>query len=216
MKFLRRVEAHKADGALGFEDVAALIPTSIDKKLIEPLRYIAENVRTGLPTASIRFDPTLVRGMGYYTGPIFEIEVSGMSSSIAGGGRYDGMIGRFSNKSVPACGFSLGFERIVELIPVKIERSAEKLALFYGDLIEPGVLLRHQVRLVGLGYEVTAIRRPRKLGKTIETLAGEGFGSFVELIDPESQFIATKDIRLIGSNMPVADDSPHRTISEMT
>jgi histidyl-tRNA synthetase len=64
----------------------------------------------------IRFDPTLVRGMGYYTGPIFEISHTGYPSSIAGGGRYDNMIGRFLGRPVPACGFSIGFERLVEIL----------------------------------------------------------------------------------------------------
>jgi histidyl-tRNA synthetase len=64
----------------------------------------------------IRFDPTLVRGMGYYTGSIFEIAHTGYPSSIAGGGRYDGMIGRFLGRPVAACGFSIGFERLVEIL----------------------------------------------------------------------------------------------------
>ena len=62
------------------------------------------------------FDPTLVRGMSYYTGTIFEITIDGYSFSIAGGGRYDDMIGRFSSQSAPACGFSIGFERIVTIL----------------------------------------------------------------------------------------------------
>lgn len=59
------------------------------------------------------FDPTLVRGMSYYTGTIFEITMDGYGYSVGGGGRYDGMIGKFTGQNVPACGFSLGFERIV-------------------------------------------------------------------------------------------------------
>ena len=141
--------------------------------------------------------------MGYYTGPIFEIEVEGMTSSIAGGGRYDGMIGRFSNKNVPACGFSLGFERILELLPVQIEKCPMRLALFYEESIESGVILRNQITLVNHGYEVRAIRRPRKLGKSIEALASEGFGSFIELTESNHQSFSVKDIRPINSNDPV-------------
>ncbi len=67
--------------------------------------------------ARVIFDPTLVRGMGYYTGPIFECTVDGFSSSVAGGGRYDKMIGKFSNNAdIAACGFSIGFERIVTIL----------------------------------------------------------------------------------------------------
>ena len=64
----------------------------------------------------LMFDPTLVRGMSYYTGTIFEISIDGYNFSIAGGGRYDEMIGRFSNQPAPACGFSIGFERIVTIL----------------------------------------------------------------------------------------------------
>jgi len=65
----------------------------------------------------LRFDPTLVRGMGYYTGSIFEIEHPGSGSSIGGGGRYDGMVGRWLGQDVPAVGISIGFERAVDLVP---------------------------------------------------------------------------------------------------
>ena len=68
---------------------------------------------------NIEFDPTLVRGMGYYTGMIFEISCPGYSSSVAGGGRYDKMVGKFSGRDVPACGFSIGFERIVSILAEK-------------------------------------------------------------------------------------------------
>src|SRR3989442_308729 len=64
----------------------------------------------------VRFDPTLVRGMGYYTGPIFEIAAAAYPSSIAGGGRYDRMIGRLLGREVPASGFSIGFERLISIL----------------------------------------------------------------------------------------------------
>jgi histidyl-tRNA synthetase len=67
----------------------------------------------------IVFDPTLVRGMSYYTGTIFEIELDGYGFSIAGGGRYDDMIGKFAGIKVPACGFSIGFERIITILKDK-------------------------------------------------------------------------------------------------
>ena len=62
------------------------------------------------------FDPTLVRGMSYYTGTIFEIAIPEFGGSCGGGGRYDKMVGNFTGKDVPACGFSIGFERIVMLL----------------------------------------------------------------------------------------------------
>ena len=64
----------------------------------------------------LQFDPTLVRGMGYYTGTIFEVSMEGFGGSVAGGGRYDKMIGKFTGMDTPACGFSIGFERIVLIL----------------------------------------------------------------------------------------------------
>ena len=73
---------------------------------------------------SWQFDPTLVRGMGYYTGQVFEIIHPDMSGSVAGGGRYDKLIGRSLGHDVPACGFSIGFERIVDLLSREQTRDA--------------------------------------------------------------------------------------------
>ena len=64
----------------------------------------------------LQFDPTLVRGMSYYTGPIFEIELAGLGCAAGGGGRYDEMVGKFTNLQVPACGLSIGFERIITIL----------------------------------------------------------------------------------------------------
>ena len=61
----------------------------------------------------VKFDPTLVRGQSYYTGTIFEVTMDEFGGSVAGGGRYDKMIGKFTGQDTPACGFSIGFERIV-------------------------------------------------------------------------------------------------------
>jgi histidyl-tRNA synthetase len=86
------------------------------------------------------FDPTLVRGMSYYTGTIFEITIDGYNFSIAGGGRYDEMIGKFSGQKVCACGFSIGFERIITILKDKLgdkayARNKECVAI----LVENGV-----------------------------------------------------------------------------
>lgn len=80
---------------------------------------------------TLKFDPTLVRGMGYYTGTIFEISIDNYSFSIAGGGRYDKMVGKFSGQDAPACGFSIGFERICTILrdlSWKSAQTAEKKA----------------------------------------------------------------------------------------
>lgn len=112
--------ANDADGALAF---AARIGTDEARKAGESVSDIMRSV-TGMKGRDIRivFDPTLVRGMGYYTGTIFEIKTEALGSSVGGGGRYDRMIGRFTGKDVPAVGFSIGFERIMTVI---MENGAE-------------------------------------------------------------------------------------------
>ena len=85
---------------------------------------VAEDLETIIQTVEkvkaadfkIAFDPTLVRGMSYYTGPIFEIAMDEFGGSVGGGGRYDEMIGKFTGNDTCACGFSIGFERIVMLL----------------------------------------------------------------------------------------------------
>ena len=192
--FLQEACAIVEQGGDSFETIPPILPPGVDSSLVDTLQSIAKNVMEGLPSACIRLDPTLVRGMGYYTGPIFEIEVDGVGNSIAGGGRYDGMIGRFCNKSIPACGFSLGFERLVELLDEGLAIRPKRLAMFYDPGIEPGALLRMQRELVGLGYEVTPIVPPKKIGKAIQRAANDGFGSFVEIASPD-QKIVEDDIR---------------------
>lgn len=92
---------------------------------------------------SLEFDPTLVRGMGYYTGTIFEVSMEGFSGSVAGGGRYDKMIGKFTGSDTPACGFSIGFERIITILMdsgFKIPDESKKIAFLYEKNIDASVL----------------------------------------------------------------------------
>lgn len=89
----------------------------LDKEVAANLMSIVESVKVLIDkNVNVVFDPTLVRGMGYYTGTIFEVSIDGYNFSIAGGGRYDKMIGKFSGQDVCACGFSIGFERIITIL----------------------------------------------------------------------------------------------------
>lgn len=89
----------------------------LEDGVIDNLRTIRQSVEaTRACRFELVFDPTLVRGMSYYTGTIFEIEMAQFGSSVAGGGRYDKMIGKFTGNDVPACGFSIGFERIITIL----------------------------------------------------------------------------------------------------
>ena len=89
----------------------------IEEGTLDNMNTIISNVTaTSTTPFNLTFDPTLVRGMSYYTGPIFEIEIAGLGCSAGGGGRYDEMVGKFTNMQVPACGFSIGFERIITIL----------------------------------------------------------------------------------------------------
>ena len=103
------------------------------------LSEIRESVlAAGQEGYEVIFDPTLVRGMGYYTGTIFEVEMPEFGSSVAGGGRYDKMVGRFTGNDTPACGFSIGFERIITiLLDRKFQIPGEKKKVAF--LLEKGL-----------------------------------------------------------------------------
>ena len=109
------------EGLQGAQDQLAYLEEKlegfIEPDVIPTLREVMESVdETKTADFRIVFDPTIVRGMSYYTGTIFEIAMPELGISCGGGGRYDGMVGKFTGKDVPACGFSIGFERIILIL----------------------------------------------------------------------------------------------------
>lgn len=101
----------------GVRDLGRTLENVMDVSVSENLASIMDCVsRVAVSQFQITFDPTLVRGMSYYTGTIFEIQVDGFPGSVGGGGRYDKMIGKFTGMDTPACGFSIGFERIITIL----------------------------------------------------------------------------------------------------
>jgi histidyl-tRNA synthetase len=125
------------------------------------------------------FDPTLVRGMGYYTGQVFEIITRGFGSSVAGGGRYDKLIGRWLGRDVPACGFSIGFERITDLLAARPQRAA--VAVLTEPDVHPADALAAARRLRDQGHVTEVIRRSGKLPAQLTRLEGAGFTAFLHL-----------------------------------
>lgn len=129
----------------------------------------------------LKYDPTLVRGMGYYTGPIFEIEHPGSGSSIGGGGRYDGMVGKWLGQDVPAVGISLGFERVMDLVsPSLLNSSGDSVVLVLeGDVFGKAIEIRDS--LIAQGYRVRLELRSKKLNSLLESMAANGFTHFATL-----------------------------------
>ncbi len=126
----------------------------------------------------IEFDATLVRGMGYYTGAIFEIQSDEFKGSLGGGGRYDTLLNKFQNDVVPAVGFSIGFERIVDLLMEKNINinTKKKLAYIYCDdtFLEKAINLSRNEENDDKIVSVFTAKR-NKLGKKINRLEKEGF-----------------------------------------
>ena len=131
----------------------------------------------------IVFDPTLVRGMRYYTGTIFECTIDDYNFSIAGGGRYDKMIGRYSGTDVPACGFSIGFERIITILKDHLSEDAmngaERVAILAEKNLQPEQLVslfQRAQQLRAEGKTVTVQPMKKNIRRQIELLEAEGYG----------------------------------------
>ncbi|HKP08662.1 MAG TPA: histidine--tRNA ligase [Microbacterium sp.] len=124
------------------------------------------------------FDPFLVRGMGYYTGTIFELAHPSVDYSLGGGGRYDGMIGRFLGQDVPAVGFSIGFERIVDLVAERTDAAAPAVVLVHDRDVPEGELLALKAGLVRQGSRVRLEQRTKNLKALLERAASDGYTAF--------------------------------------
>ncbi|HSE92761.1 MAG TPA: histidine--tRNA ligase [Methylomirabilota bacterium] len=143
-------------------------------------RILGEVQHYGRGEFQIRFDPTLVRGMGYYTGPIFEVQYRQARSSIAGGGRYDRMIGRLLGRDVPATGFSIGFERVIGILMEEATPAAhdrERVALVFDEqaaTLTPALRLARELR--EQGSIVSLEIKSKKAGRQLQELELRGFG----------------------------------------
>ncbi len=134
----------------------------------------------------LQFDPTLVRGQSYYTGTIFEVRMDDFGGSVAGGGRYDKMIGKFTGQDTPACGFSIGFERIVMLLlenGYEVPSGKEKKAyLLEKKMPKEGMLkvlaLAKVDREAGKQVLIVNMKKNKKFQK--DQLIEEGYGEIVD------------------------------------
>ncbi len=151
-----------------------------DKEVLRKLETIITSVQTlAKGEYSIEFDISLVRGQGYYTGTVFEIEVEGFKGSVAGGGRYDNLIGKFTNTTVPAVGFSIGFERIYVILSENgfaIPDKKKKVAVLYQDDFLNSFV---QASLLQSDYDVAIFEKPKKTGKFLNKLQESGYYGFL-------------------------------------
>ncbi len=163
------------------ETLADVLEEEVSKSLMEIMESVQATVDTNF---EIQFDPTLVRGMSYYTGTIFEIEMPEFGSSVAGGGRYDKMIGKFTGNDTPACGFSIGFERIITILLDKgfeVPGTEKKVAYLVEKGIDTKALCEvikkaQQERQDGAQVLVVRMNKNKKFQK--EQLIKEGYEEF--------------------------------------
>ena len=162
----------------------------LDRKVVEGVDDIISCAKAMINEhVKITFDPTLVRGMGYYTGTIFEISIDGYNFSIAGGGRYDKMIGKFCGQDVSACGFSIGFERIILLLMESgftVPTQRPKVAY----LIEKGCPAEKLGEIIGkaqeeraAGKQVLVVRMNKNKKFQKEKLDAEGYKEIIEFFN---------------------------------
>ncbi|MPW25051.1 histidine--tRNA ligase [Alkalibaculum sp. M08DMB] len=165
---------------LNEENIGQLtVEEDVSKALISVITSIRSLCQSGY---KIIFDPTLVRGMGYYTGQIFEITYGPYGFSIAGGGRYDNMIGNISKESIPAVGFSIGFERIATILLEEKNISREndkKAAVLYFDEENIVEVVQKSDELRNCGYNVSMIIAKKKLAKQINGLKDSNYKYFM-------------------------------------
>ena len=163
---------------------------ALDEEAAVNLKEIAASVNaTKEAEFDLVFDPTLVRGMSYYTGTIFEIAMPEFGGSCGGGGRYDEMIGKLTGQDVPACGFSIGFERIILLLMengFKVPGQSEKIAYlieknYPGDKLAQVIAKAQEQRRAGKQILVTRMNKNRKFQK--EKLAEERYGKIEEFFN---------------------------------
>ena len=177
----------KSDVTQAIDCLREELSDTLDEDVAKSLKEIALAVdNSKVAKFDLVFDPTLVRGMSYYTGTIFEIAIPEFGGSCGGGGRYDEMIGRFTGGSVPACGFSIGFERIILLLleqDFKIPTQSKKIAylidkrLPYEKYVEV-IKEANELRAKGENILVVKMNKNKKFQK--EQLTQEGYEEFKE------------------------------------
>lgn len=167
----------------GDRQIRKALPDGVPDELVAHLVGIGEAVAAGRGQDDIPlvFDPFLVRGMGYYTGTIFELAHPSVTYSLGGGGRYDGMIGRFLQQDVPAVGFSLGFERLVDLVSTDPATAAQAIVLVHDAAVPVAELVAHKTALVAKGARVRLEQRTKNLKALLERSAADGYTHFASV-----------------------------------
>ncbi|MCH5204070.1 MAG: histidine--tRNA ligase [Oscillospiraceae bacterium] len=168
-----------------FEGILGKLPLDIEKmrEIVgeDAISRLAEIIEQSEAIANgkykIVFDASLVRGQGYYTGTVFEVRSEKFGSSIAGGGRYDKLIGKFIGEDIPACGFSIGFERIFSIL-CDMKKSAgvrKKIAVLYENSFSEAYKKAEELREE---YDTALFKKPKKMKAFLDRLQNSGYVGF--------------------------------------
>lgn len=165
-------------GALSLDKVEEILPGNEAVLSLKNILTTATELAAG--RYGIRFDLSLVRGQGYYTGTVFEVESNEFRGAIAGGGRYDNLIGKFTGEKVPAVGFSIGFERIFGILSAagfEIPGSKPRIALYCSESDLLGAAKKAEE--LREKYIVSLLERPKKLGKALSRMEERGYAGYL-------------------------------------
>ena len=173
--------------AQGVRKLGEILKDVMPETVTKGLAYIMDTVKdVAVAKFNIEFDPTLVRGMSYYTGTIFEVAMEGFGGSVAGGGRYDKMIGKFTGMETPACGFSIGFERIVTILMdqnFKAPTQTSKIAYLFEKGLDSkrlGEVINEAMKERAEGTEVLVAQMNKNKKFQKEQLQKDGYNQFKE------------------------------------
>lgn len=226
LKFLRDSKERSQDPTYGVL-VLPRIAKFLDENNQKDMRWDRELgmfdylVRQTCASKHIRYDPTLARGLSYYTGAIMEINVPDLAGSLGGGGRYDNLVGMFSGQDVPACGFSLGLERIIVVMteremfpPSLVNAPADVMVTIWNEeSVNDSIALATELRNAGL--RVDLYPEADKLGKQFKYASSRDI-PFVAIIGADERArgeVSLKDMKT-GEQQTLRRDSLAATIRE--
>ena len=167
-----------------FDTCVLLLGEYLPEEVKQNIRDILYVANSAITNGKVVFDVTLVRGMGYYTGTIYEVSVDGLNSAIAGGGRYDKMIGKLTGQDVPACGLSIGFERIALLMEERGVSSQNKLGA--AVLLDKKLGIQERIEVMRQCDElrkqcnVTVLNKIKNFGYQLKQLREQGYADVYE------------------------------------
>lgn len=173
------------ESPLTVESVSEFVPGCTAAERLQAI--LEDSRRLARERYQVVFDLTLIRGQGYYTGTVFEVSVAGYPGAVAGGGRYDNLVGKFISESVPAVGFSIGFERIFSILKEKgcaPMGARKRLGVIYEGAFAEAYEFAETLRK---DYDCTLFERPKKFGKLLNNLEKNGFDGYVSAAEPEKR-----------------------------